>query len=38
MTAVSADHPYHTLAADDFAIPADFLDGRSNFHGYTQLA
>jgi hypothetical protein len=37
MTAIGADHPDHTLAADNFAIPANFLDGGSNFHGYTQL-
>jgi hypothetical protein len=32
MARVSADHPHNTIAADNFAIPADFLDGCSYFH------
>jgi hypothetical protein len=32
---IRADHPHHTLAADDLAVPADLFDGSSNFHDIT---
>jgi len=32
MTLVCADHAHHTLAADDLAVAADFLDRSRNSH------
>ena len=37
MARFAADNPYHTVAPDDFAIPADFLDRCANFHDQTLL-
>jgi hypothetical protein len=37
MAGISANHPNHTFAADDFAVPADLFDGSSNFHDNTQM-
>jgi hypothetical protein len=32
MALVCADHTHHTLAADDLAVAADFLDRSRNSH------
>lgn len=32
MALVCADHAYHTFAADDLAVAADFLDRSRNSH------
>ena len=37
MTWVAADNVYSSLAANDFAMFANSLDTRSNFHLYTGL-
>jgi hypothetical protein len=32
MALVDANHPDRTTALDDFAVAANFFDGRSHFH------
>jgi hypothetical protein len=32
VTGILANYPDHTVAADDLAIAADFLDRGTNFH------
>jgi hypothetical protein len=35
---VGTNHPHNTFATNDFAIPADFLNGCSYFHVMTPAA
>src|SRR5690606_12627293 len=39
MTRVGTNHPHHAVAADDFAVPAHFLDRCPDFHElYSETA
>ena len=37
VAAILADNPHHTIAADDFAVAANALNGSTYFHCFTYI-